>query len=389
MAKNKPWDLKYRPRVLEDTAGHRAVVNQLTQMIRNAEDTLPNALMFVGGSGRGKTTLARMIARYLNCEKGTSCGKCDSCKAIDSDSHPDYAEYNAAEHRGIDAIRSITAKAKFKPRNKVRVILLDECHMLTKEAANALLKPLEEPPADTIWILATTNPEMIPNSKAVCGRCAVMNLAEPNPKDIASRLADIAKAEKIKVFTDEALLKLASASGGHIRDAVKMLEAAWRLIEQSGKAKKLKDKELNKFIDDVTTKLQADDIEMDAIAIKILVGIYTDDVSMIISAIMDTKDYVPLAIKMIYLNKYLMYTASGCTNSKYVWHTPTNKKFIGLINKSESCKGITKRPDEVVRVHDAIIQLRHALVTTAGVDGSDLYITRLGQLGVSTKKKKK
>ncbi|QJT71200.1 holliday junction ATP-dependent DNA helicase [Vibrio phage vB_VcorM_GR11A] len=388
MAKELSWDRKHRPLVLDDLCGHPQAVNQLTQIIRNADKTLPNAVMFHGGSGRGKTTMARILARYLNCEKGSSCGKCKSCNLMDRDNHPDYKEYNAAENRGINEIRAINAQSKFKPRHKLRIIFLDECHMLTKEAANALLKPLEEPPEDTLWILGTTNPEMIPNTKAICGRCAQFNLGEPHPKHVAQRLGDIAKLEGInKVVPESALMELAQASGGHIRDAVKMLEALNNLIQMEKNPKKVKEKDVMKLVDGVTTKVNSDDVELEKIAIKILAGIYAGDASMIIQAVMDTKDYVPLAMKMMFLNKYIMFNAAGCSNGKFVWHTPANKLALSVIQKNN--KAVLKSPHATVLVQKAITDIRHALVTTAGVDGSDIFITRAATLELNLDKKKK
>lgn len=380
--KQKAWHVKHRPTKFADVIGHSAVVKVLKQMVAEADEKLPNAIMFVGGSGRGKTTLSRMFSRYLNCETGDACGKCKSCQMMDVDSHPDYAEINSADARGINEMRAVLEKARFKPRSNVRIVYLDECHMMTKEAANLLLKPLEEPPADTIFILATTDPEKIPNFQAIKGRCAIMYLSEPSIEDINSRLAQIAKAEKFdKFFNDKHYTKMSQTSGGHVRDAVTLLESACRTIKLSGKSK-LKPASVSKIVNDVCVDMNVDDVELEAIAMKCLIGAYTGNLSMIISSSADTKEYVGLIMKMIYLNKYVMNIKAGA-EGKYVWHTPANRKFHEYLKKNapEALKSLIK----MVKLHSTLLQLRGEVVSTPGVDGSDLIISRLGITSLPSK----
>ena len=247
---NETFALKYRPKKLEELAGHKQIISGIRGMLK-AKD-VPNAFMLVGPSGTGKTTISRMIARYLNCETMDACGKCDSCKAMDDLSSMDYVEVNASESGNIETIRKLIESSSFRPRGRFRVIFLDEVHRLSMQAANALLKPLEEPPEHTLWILATTDPDKIPNSKAVCGRCTQLILNKPTREEIAERLISIAKDAKLKWVKEKYALDIAEASGGHVRDAVQILQAVNTAIRgHDGKPSK---KEIKQMVSDLSVK---------------------------------------------------------------------------------------------------------------------------------------
>jgi len=187
---------------------------------------VPHALLFSGPRGIGKTSAARIVAKTVNCleptKEGEPCNKCDQCVSITNGSNLDILEIDAASNRGIDDIRDLKEKIKLAPtRAKYKVYIIDEVHMLTTEAFNALLKTLEEPPEHAIFILCTTAPEKLPET--ITSRCLQINFKRASEKEIIEKLEKISKEEKIEI-EKEALAKIAKAVNGSFRDATKILE---------------------------------------------------------------------------------------------------------------------------------------------------------------------
>ncbi len=214
--------LKYRPKTIAELDN-----SQVKEVVKKMllSDSLPHALLFVGQKGTGKTSTARIVAKAVNClnRKGIEpCNTCKNCLSIDSSSSPDIIELDAASNRGIEDIKNLIRESNFFPMaNKYRVFIIDEAHMITNDAFNALLKTLEEPPKSVIFILATTNLEKIP--KTIMSRCTVLNFGKAKKVDIVAMLRKIASREKVKI--DEPLLELISRHSDHsFRDATKMLE---------------------------------------------------------------------------------------------------------------------------------------------------------------------
>jgi DNA polymerase-3 subunit gamma/tau len=220
--------LTYRPKTIAelDTA---LVREKLTNLLKSPK--LPHALLFVGQKGMGKTSTARIFAKAINClnnsfaGKGDSiepCNTCDNCKAIDSGHSPDVAEMDAASNRGIDEIRNLIKDASFSPMIcRYRVFIIDEAHMITTDAFNALLKTLEEPPEKVIFIMATTNEEKVP--KTIASRAFRVNFGKANSTDIIAMLQRVLKNEK-KQLPEDMLQFIASSADFSFRDATKMLE---------------------------------------------------------------------------------------------------------------------------------------------------------------------
>lgn len=235
---------KYRPQTFAEVIGQEHVVQTLTNAISSG--MISHAYLFSGPRGTGKTTLARLLAKAVNCENRKSgeyepCNKCSSCLEIMQGNEMDLIEIDAASHRGIDEIRELRDGIKFVPtKSKYKVFILDEAHQLSKDAANALLKTLEEPPSHAIFVLATTEiHKMIPTVISRCQRFDFRRLTLP---EIIKRLEIIAGKEKVKV--ERAALELiALNSGGAIRDSEGLLDQALTFAGSRGeiKAEDIKD----------------------------------------------------------------------------------------------------------------------------------------------------
>jgi len=218
---------KYRPQNFSEVIGQDHIVQTLTNSIKG--NNISHAYLFCGPRGSGKTTVARIFAKAINCEKdpkGTPgfepCNKCSSCLEIMGAKSMDLIEIDAASHRGIDDVRELREGIKFAPvKSKYKVFIIDECHQLSKDAANALLKTLEEPPRHAVFLLATTEAhKMIPTIISRCQRFDFRRLQVP---EIIKKLEIISKKENIK-FDDSALSLIALNSRGSFRDAESLLD---------------------------------------------------------------------------------------------------------------------------------------------------------------------
>ena len=234
--------LKYRPKTIDELDNLN--VKEIVQKIL-LSDSLPHAFLFFGQKGSGKTSTARILAKAVNClnnkfsssltlrvkersgktlrvDSVEPCNACKNCLSIDSSSSPDVIELDAASNRGIEDIRNLIRDANYYPMiNRYRVYIIDEAHMITNDAFNALLKTLEEPPASVIFILATTNQEKIP--KTILSRCYFISFGKAKKSELIAMLKKIVQKEKINI--DKELLALIARHADHsFRDATKILE---------------------------------------------------------------------------------------------------------------------------------------------------------------------
>ncbi|WP_257389604.1 DNA polymerase III subunit gamma/tau, partial [Tahibacter caeni] len=216
---------KWRPRRFSELVGQEHVVRALSNALDG--DRLHHAFLFTGTRGVGKTTIARIFAKSLNCERGQSsqpCGECRACLDIDAGRFVDLLEIDAASHTGVDDVREMIESAQYTPaRGRQKVFLIDEVHMLSKNAFNALLKTLEEPPAHVKFLLATTDPQKLPVT--VLSRCLKFNLKRLLPEQIAGQMRHILDAEQIG-FDAEAIALLAKGADGSLRDGLSLLDQA-------------------------------------------------------------------------------------------------------------------------------------------------------------------
>ncbi|HET7925127.1 MAG TPA: DNA polymerase III subunit gamma/tau [Rhodanobacteraceae bacterium] len=216
---------KWRPRRFTELVGQEHVVRALAHALDSGR--LHHAFLFTGTRGVGKTTIARIFAKSLNCEKGPTsnpCGECGACREIDAGRFVDLLEIDAASNTGIDNVRELIDNAQYAPtRGRHKVYLIDEVHMLSKSAFNALLKTLEEPPPHVKFLLATTDPQKLPVT--VLSRCIKFNLKRLTPEQIVGQMRAILGAEGI-AFEDEAVDVLARAADGSLRDGLSLLDQA-------------------------------------------------------------------------------------------------------------------------------------------------------------------
>lgn len=213
----------FRPQTFAEVRGQDHISTTLKNAILT--ERLAHAYLFCGPRGTGKTSSAKILAKAVNCldlQNGEPCNQCMNCKAINEESFLDVLEIDAASNRGIDEIRDLRDKVRFAPsQGKRKVYIIDEVHMLTNEAFNALLKTLEEPPAHVLFILATTEPQKIPLT--ILSRCQRFDFRKINTTEIRDHLADIVKEEQVEI-SEEALNAIARKAAGGMRDAISVLD---------------------------------------------------------------------------------------------------------------------------------------------------------------------
>ncbi len=221
----KPLYLKYRPQALDQLVGQASATRTLTNAIEN--NRLSHAYLFTGPRGTGKTSSARILAKSLNCEKGptaTPCHTCTQCIEIKEGVSPAVFELDAASNNSVDDARTLIERAPLVAvGGRFKLYIIDECHMLTKEAFNALLKTLEEPPSNVVFVLATTEEHKVPQT--IVSRCQKLMFRLVSQVELAAYLRQIAEKENISI-EDEALELIARRSGGGLRDALGLLDQA-------------------------------------------------------------------------------------------------------------------------------------------------------------------
>lgn len=217
----------FRPSKLSEVIGQKKIVERFKTLLSSG--SLPHSMVFLGPSGLGKTSMARILARLINCEHKSACGKCDNCLAMIQGSHPDYQELNGARHSGIDDVRSILSQSHFKPiMGQKRFVVIDEAQKLSPAALQCLLKDIEEPSPDTVFIVCSMEPDKI--EKALHTRMAKFWFEFPETPDLVNLVNRINETVKSEVLTTLAaapdqVADCVDKSQGSIREFVQVLEA--------------------------------------------------------------------------------------------------------------------------------------------------------------------
>jgi DNA polymerase-3 subunit gamma/tau len=246
---------KWRPQLFEEVVGQQ----HITQTLQNAisQKRVAHAFLFTGARGVGKTSTARILAKALNCEKGPQinpCGQCTNCQEVTHGTSMDVIEIDGASNRGIDEIRELKENVRYTPaKSRYKIYIIDEVHMLTKEAFNALLKTLEEPPPHIIFIFATTEPHKIPAT--ILSRCQRYDFKRIPFREVIGSLKRIVEEEKIQI-SQRGLLSIAQESEGSLRDAQSLLD---QVIAYAGK--NIRDEDIAEVLGLIDRKILNDTIE--------------------------------------------------------------------------------------------------------------------------------
>ena len=250
MIESKILALKYRPQEFKDLIGQEVMSQTITNSIKLGKT--PNAYLLTGIRGVGKTTTARLIAKALNClknsKKNENCSQdkfCSSCQEIANSNHIDVLEMDAASKTGIDDVRELIENSRYSPTSaKYKIFIIDEVHMLSKQAFNGLLKTLEEPPPSLKFILATTEVRKIPVT--ILSRCQRFDLKRVSLEKLVVHLKEVAKKEKGKI-SDDALQLIAKASEGSVRDSISLLDRAL-ILQNVNNDKEIQDKDIREIL---------------------------------------------------------------------------------------------------------------------------------------------
>lgn len=293
-------DTKYRPKIFKRVIGQEAAVKTMQGFVKKP----PNAIFLHGPSGTGKTTLARVYALAVNCETQLGCGKCASCLTFKGGNHPDITEINAAEASGIDAMRSLIASAKYKPRFKRRIIIIDEAHQCSSAAMECLLKELEEPAINTTYILCTTEKQKF--KLTTLNRCKKIAIEPVNDEALKSNLKRIAKLEDVAVSNAD-LDEIVVNSNGCVRESLALLES----FIAGGSISAL----------DMDTQN-----ELKAVAKDVFKAIINRDPILLAKSVlsMPKGSAVSLLNQVLWYNEFAMTQLCGLRSTPYTFYSPDN-----------------------------------------------------------------
>jgi DNA polymerase-3 subunit gamma/tau len=355
---------KYRPTKLSDYIGQTSAQNTMSGWLERKR--FPSTILISGLTGSGKTTLAKMIARYVNCEKNTACGKCDACKFSD-DQIPDLIEINAGEAGNIDDIRNLLQRAKRTPRFNKQIILIDEAHLLSDKAESTLLVPLEKPSKNCIWILCTTNPEKLKNT--IRNRCTHITLNPISAKEVYARLEIIVREEGLKIkdkdLFKKCLKRIAELCEGQMRNAISMLDTLISIVSSG-----------NKYDESVVSDLgmQATEEELNSVSAEILVAVLGNNLLGIVKNCKGCKEPRKLISQLRYLIDWQIESITGI--AKYV--PAIGKLFVSSVNKNK----VKVSLPALLKVQSVLLDVDHKILTVPAYPAAVALYTALADLSV-------
>jgi DNA polymerase III subunit gamma/tau len=360
----------YRPHNLDGFVGQDAAVKKLKGWIKKKQ--FPQSILIEGETGSGKTTLARMIARYVNCETMSSCGKCSFCQY--KKDLPDVVYRNSGEFSTVEEIRKLISTTMFAPTYRRRIYIIDEVHLLSGKALEALLIPLEEPTPGTMWILCTTDLAKIKST--VQNRCQVLNLRKVPSELIVERLYHVLDQEGIEVNkknkknVEGALYTIADFSEGQVRQALTLLDGLLSAIN-SGDAD---------FDDDSVISLQdkTAGAELDKLAVSLFLYTLNQDLESIVGIIDQSKDATQLVRRALNLTDWLIKYSAGAV--KYV---PYNGKYYFEAKKKLEAKEKVKINVSlalVMKIAHCLQQIEHTILTVPAIRSERYSMLQLSEL---------
>ncbi|HHT66622.1 MAG TPA: DNA polymerase III subunit gamma/tau [Erysipelotrichaceae bacterium] len=334
----------YRPNTFDEVAGQNHIVKTLENAL--ATNKLAHAYLFAGPRGTGKTTMAKLLAKSLNCDKGIGhqCNECKNCRAIIDGTHPDVLELDAASNNGVDEIRELIDKVKYGTiLGRYKVYIIDEVHMLSTGAFNALLKTLEEPPSHVVFILATTEPHKI--LPTILSRCQRYDFTKLSDKDIKNRLKEILEIEQIE-YNEEAVNIIISLADGSMRDALSILD---QVLAYSN----------NKLVVDDILDIFA--LESKEEKISLLNSIISKDINDVLERI---NNYIFLGTDIKRLTDDLLLMLKDIL----IYHSSRNTNCFEVLTEQEAISYInTLDIDETLRMIDVIMEAQKDYKNVASI----------------------